>query len=320
MGVGSRFPWPTGGTVNVYGRSTTKRLAKSNRKVTDKAIDPCIYVCGAQVNICFQKTYQRAFGTFPLEGEALGKAIAAAAEIGYRAFDTAQMYGNEADTGTALADTGIARADLCIATKVHPDNYDGAKFLKSVETSLRDLRTDYLDILLLHWPPIGGDIAPSLRLLEEAWKRGLARNVGVSNYTAQMMRDAKNMIEAPIVTNQVEFHPLLNQDKLLAASVETGIPLSSYCSVARGEVFKYPDFAEIGEACGKTAAQVVLHWILQKGVSVNTMSTKVENIRANFGIMDFTLSTVDMARIDSLTRANYRIVDSNRARWAPDWD
>jgi 2,5-diketo-D-gluconate reductase B len=272
------------------------------------------------VNICFQKTYQRAFGTFPLEGEALSKAIEAAAEIGYRAYDTAQIYGNEADTGAALADTGIAREDLCITTKVHPDNFDEDGFLKSVETSLRDLRTDYVDVLLLHWPPIGGDIAPSLRLLEEAWRRVLARNVGVSNYTAQMMRDAKKIIEAPIVTNQVEFHPLLDQGKLLVATAETGIPLSSYCSVARGEVFKYPDFAEIGEGYGKIAAQVVLRWILQKGVSVNTMSTKVENIRANFDIMDFTLSSVDMARIDSLTATNYRIVDSDRARWAPDWD
>lgn len=272
------------------------------------------------MNICFQKTHQRAFGTFPLEGKELGKAIMAAAEVGYRAFDTAQMYGNEADTGAALADTGIARAGLCITTKVHPDNYDGDKFLKSVETSLRDLRTDYVDILLLHWPPIGGDIAPSLRLLEEVWKRGLARNVGVSNYTARMMRDAKSIVDAPLVTNQVEFHPLLNQDKLLAASVKTGIPLSSYCSVARGEVFKYSDFAEIAEGYGKTAAQVVLRWILQKGVTINTMSTKVENVRANFDVMDFTLSTADMARIDSLTGAGYRIVDVNRAKWAPDWD
>jgi 2,5-diketo-D-gluconate reductase B len=302
------------------GRSTNKRLAKSNRKVTDKAINPSIYADGAQVNIFFQKTYQRGFGTWPLTGEDLYKAIQAAAEVGYRAFDTAQMYGNEADTGAALADTGIARADLCITTKVHPDNYSEDKFLKSVEASLRDLRTDYVDVLLVHWPPIGGEIAPSLRLLQQAWERGLTRNVGVSNYTVQMMRDAKSIVDAPLVTNQVEFHPLLDQEKLLAASAETGIPLASYCSVARGEVFKHPEFAEIGDGYGKTAAQVALRWILQKGVSINTMSTKIENLRANFDIMDFTLSCVDMARIDRLTATNYRIVDINRAKWAPDWD
>jgi 2,5-diketo-D-gluconate reductase B len=303
-----------------WGLLAKKRLAKSNRKVTDTVINPPIRIFGAQVNIFFQKTYQRGFGTWPLTGEDLYKAIQAAAEVGYRAFDTAQMYGNEADTGEALADTGIAREDLCITTKVHPDNYSEDKFLESVEISLRDLRTDYVDVLLVHWPPIGGEIAPSLRLLQQAWERGLARNVGVSNYTVQMMRDAKSIVDAPLVTNQVEFHPLLNQDKLLAASAETGIPLASYCSVARGEVFKHPEFAEIGQGYGKTAAQVVLRWILQKGVSMNTMSTKPENLRANFDVMDFTLSCVDMARIDRMTETNYRIVDINRAKWAPDWD
>jgi 2,5-diketo-D-gluconate reductase B len=172
----------------------------------------------------------------------------------------------------------------------------------------------------LHWPPIGGDIAPSLKLLEEAQKRGLTANIGVSNYTAQMMRDATNIIDTPMVTNQVEFHPLLNQDILLAAATETGIPLSSYCSVARGEVFKHAIFGEIGAGYGKTAAQVVLRWILQKGVSINTMSTKRANIEANFDVMDFTLSSVDMDRIDAMTRTGFRIVGEDLVPWAPKWD
>ena len=205
------------------------------------------------MNICFQKTNQRVFGTYPLEGEALRSAIETAVEVGYRAFDTAQMYGNEADTGRALAESGVARADLCIATKVHPDNFETDRFLRSVEQSLNDLRIDYADILFLHWPPLGGDIAPSLGLLEQAQARGLARNVAVSNYTARMLRDAKAIASVPIVTNQVEFHPLLNQDVLLHAASETGIPLSAFSSVARGEVFKYPLFAEIGAGYGKSA-------------------------------------------------------------------
>lgn len=272
------------------------------------------------MNICYQKTFQRAFGTYPLKGETLAKAIAAAADVGYRAFDTAQMYGNEADTGAALAATGIARDDLCITTKVHPDNFTMDRFIASVERSLTDLRVSQVDILLLHWPPVGGDIAPSLRLLQEALNRGLTRNIGVSNYTVQMMRDAKAIVDAPLVTNQVEFHPLLNQDKLLAGASETGIPLSSYSSVARGEVFKYPIFAEIGRGYGKSAGQVVLRWILQKGVSLNTMSTNPDNIRANFEIMDFTLSSIDMARIDAMTATGYRIVTLGLVPWAPVWD
>ena len=272
------------------------------------------------MNIYFQGANQRTFGTFPLTGDTLRSSLAIAAEVGYRSFDTAQMYENEAETGEAIAELGLARELICVTTKVHPDNFSDAAFLPSVEESLKKLKMEYVDVLLLHWPPIGGDIEPSLKLLQQAHEKGLTKNIGVSNYTAQMMRDATKMIDVPLVTNQVEFHPMLNQDILLAAAAETGIPLSSYCSVARGEVFKHAIFGEIGAGYGKTAAQVVLRWILQKGVSINTMSTKRANIEANFDVMDFTLSTVDMARIDAMTKHNFRIVSEDLVPWAPDWD
>ena len=272
------------------------------------------------MNILFQKSHQRVFGTYPLKGRSLTDAVTAAATAGYRAFDTAQMYDNEADTGAALAATGLAREELCIITKVHPDNYSSNRFLASVGESIKKLRIDQIDVLLLHWPPIGGQVEPPLRLLQLALEKGLARHVGVSNFNAAMMREARSILDAPVVTNQVEFHPLLDQSALLAASVETGIPLMSYSSVARGEVFKYPLFAELGTAYGVSAAQIVLRWILQKGVVANTMSTKPENIQANFDVMDFTLSTADMARIDALARTGYRIATADVAPWAPSWD
>lgn len=272
------------------------------------------------MNIYFQNTYQRSFGTFPLTERELRDAMMIAGETGYRSFDTAQMYGNEKETGDALSELGITRDEICVTTKVHPDNFGEEAFLPSVEESLKKLQLDYVDVLLLHWPPVGGDIAPSLKLLEQAQAKGLTRNIGVSNYTARMMRDASKIIDTPLATNQVEFHPLLNQDVLLAAATETGIPLSSYCSVARGEVFKHPMFEEIGQGYGKTAGQVVLRWILQKGVSINTMSTKRTNIAANFDIMDFTLSSIDMDRIDAMTHSGYRIVTDDLVPWAPDWD
>ena len=272
------------------------------------------------MNIYYQKSHQRAFGTFPLTGDVARNAILAAAQAGYRAFDTAQMYGNETETGAALSDTGLARADLCITTKVHPDNYSPNRFLRSVEKSLKNLNVDDVDVLLLHWPPADGNVVPPLELLQQARDKGLAKNIGVSNFNIRMMKDAVSAVDAPIVTNQVEFHPLLNQDVLLAASGQIGIPLSSYCSVARGEVFRHSEFGEIGAPYGKSAAQVVLRWIIQKGVSVNTMSTKPENIRSNFDIMDFTLSNVDMARIERLTRTGHRIVTRNVVPWAPPWD
>jgi 2,5-diketo-D-gluconate reductase B len=230
------------------------------------------------------------------------------------------MYGNEADTGAALAEGGLPRDALCITTKVGIENFSAERFLPSVERSLKDLRIDSADVLLLHWPTPGGDIRASLELLQQAHDRGLARNIGVSNYTVRMMREAKAIVAAPLVTNQVEFHPLLDQSALLDAAAETGIPLSSYCSVARGAVFKYPLFAEIGAGYGKSAAQVVLRWILQKGVTINTMSTKPENIRANFEVMDFTLSSIDMARIDAMTATGHRIVGRDLVPYAPDFD
>lgn len=272
------------------------------------------------MNILLKTEFRQGFGTYPLKGGVLRDAIHTALKAGYRTFDTAQGYENEADTGAALAEIGMSRDQLCIITKVSPDNFDESRFLPSVEASLDALRIDRIDVLLVHWPPAGGDIAPSLKLLQKAYDWGLASHIGVSNYTSAMMRQARAIVDAPLVTNQVEFHPLLDQSRLLETAAETGIPLSSYCSLARGEVFKFPVLEEIGTAHGKSAAQVVLRWILQKGLSMNTMSTRPENIHANLAIMDFTLSADEMARIDALNSTNYRIVNRERVPFAPIWD
>ena len=272
------------------------------------------------MSICFRPGYERSFGTYPLKGEDLEKAFAAAHSVGYRAFDTAQMYGNEADLGVAIRRANVSTADLLITTKVHPDNYTDEKFLKSVEASLGALGVARIDLLLLHWPDPSGDNRNALSLLREAKRGGLATEIGVSNFTAAMMREAQPLLDGEVAINQVEFHPLLDQSILLDASFQTGIPLASFCSVARGEVFRYPEFGQIGTSYGKTAAQVALRWILQKGVAINTMSTKLDNMRANFDIMDFTLSSVDMRRIDTLTSTNFRCVDKTKVPWAPEWD
>jgi len=272
------------------------------------------------MSVYFQENRQRAFGTYPLNGDTLLRSIECAVKVGYRAFDTAQMYENEATVGEGLAATGLARGDLFVTTKVGVENFTESTFLPSVEQSLKNLRLDYTDVLLLHWPPADGNIAPSLKLLQQAYDRGFARNIGVSNYTVAMLREATGIVEAPLVTNQVEFHPLLDQGRLMAGANETGIPLAAYCPVARGEVFRRPLFAEIGETYGRTAGQVVLRWILQKGVSVNVMSTNPVNIKANFDVMDFTLSHVDMARIDAMRVENHRIVGKGLVPYAPDFD
>lgn len=269
----------------------------------------------------YQGANQRMFGTWPLKGDEAKAAVLSAAEVGYRAFDTAQMYENEADVGKALKETGLRRDELLIQTKVHPDRYGEAEFLASVERSLSALGIDQVDILLLHWPPVGGAVEGPLDLLNEALGKGFCREIGVSNFNISMLKTATGRLDAPLATNQVEFHPLLDQSRLLAGASALGVPLSAYCSVAKGRVFDHPILSEIGAPNGKSAAQVALRWILQKGVAPVTMSTKRENQKANFDIMEFTLSNAEMAAIDALAaRVNHRIVDADRVPWAPAWD
>jgi 2,5-diketo-D-gluconate reductase B len=268
----------------------------------------------------FTGVYQRGFGTWPLSGAILESAIDSALGVGYRAIDTAQMYGNEADLGAALTRIGVAREELCLTTKVHPDNVTRDKFLPSVRRSLDALRIARLDVLLLHWPPTDGDIAGATRLLETAIEANLARTIGLSNFTIAMMRTASTAIATPLVANQIEFHPLIDQTKLLAAANETGIPLVSYCSLARGAILEYPLFQELAREYDRAESQIALRWILQKGVAINTMSTKADNIQLNFNVMDFSLSSVDMTRIDSLNAKGLRVVSKDKVPWAPLWD
>ena len=136
------------------------------------------------MNVSFQKTYQHSFGMFSLKGQMLSNAIQAAITVGYRAFDTAQWYGNEADMGAAMKNCGAARADLCTAIKVKPESYGEADFISSVEKSPRDLQVDQVDVLYLHWPTADGNIAPTLRLLQLPPDNKLTRNIGISNFTA----------------------------------------------------------------------------------------------------------------------------------------
>ena len=272
------------------------------------------------MNILFQKNFQRVFGTFPLSGTELRDAISIAADVGYRSFDTAQMYGNERDTGLALRDTGLPRSEICIISKIHPNNYTLANFLESLKTSLQDLMVDQLDVLFLHWPPDEDSFKQTLELLNKAKDQKLVKNIGISNFNSKMMDEVKSILETPIVANQVEFHPLLDQCTLLKKSTETGIPLMSYSAIARGKVFEFDILDKIAATYGKTSSQIVLRWVLQKGVVANSMSTKRKNIEANYNIMDFTLSSVDMATIDALNSLNYRVVTKEQVPWAPEWD
>ena len=272
------------------------------------------------MNLLFQKNFQRVFGTFPLTGNQLRDSIDTAIDVGYRAFDTAQMYGNERDTGLALRDSRIPRSELCVISKIHPDNYAEADFIKSLELSLSDLQIDQLDVLFLHWPPTHIAFDATLELLEKAYDLNLVKAIGISNFNSQMMDRANSKIQTKVLANQVEFHPLIDQSVLLRKASETEIPLMSYSAIARGKIFEFDILHRIAAEYGKTPAQIVLRWVLQKGVIANSMSTNKKNIEANYNIMDFTLSSIDMARIDALNKNGFRVVTKDKAPWAPDWD
>lgn len=268
----------------------------------------------------FKTGHERAFGTFPLKGQDIEDALTLALDVGYRAIDTAQMYANEKNIGNVLSQCRLSRDELFITSKVPTSEFSEQAFIPSVEKSLSELQLSTLDVLLLHWPPGDDDVRPSLDWLQQAKQQGLAKHIGISNYNSKQMRVAKAHCSEDIVVNQVEFHPLLNQQTLLTTANELDIPLASYCSVARGKVFEFPLFDEIAKAHEVTAAQVVLRWIIQQGVSINPMSTKRANQAANFDVLSFELSADDMQKIAALTETGYRIVDHSLVPFAPTWD
>ena len=277
----------------------------------------------------YSQSQGRCFGTFKLIGEDLLNSFKSAFDVGYRFFDTAQLYDNEADLGQAIKKLGISRSEIFIITKVHPNHYFKDLFIPSVHESLKKLDTDYVDLLLLHWPAKSRDNSDSLAFLQEAHEQGLASHIGLSNYNIAMIKDAIKKLSIMPVTNQVEFHPLLDQSRLLSFANSVNLNLSSYCSVARGKIFEFEELNILAKKYNCTTAQISLSWALQKGVAINTMSSKYENIKNNYNILDINISNEDMNSIDTLSKKiNYRIVtkelfieqENPMIDCVPEWD
>ena len=256
------------------------------------------------------------FGTFRLEGDDAYRSVRTALEVGYRHLDTAQGYGNEAEVGRALADSGVARDDVFVTTKIKPSLAAPADVHRSTRQSLADLGTDHVDLLLLHWP--ADHVAPledTLAAMDELRQEGLTRAIGVSNFPSAMLRRAYEL--APIVTDQVEHHPFLAVDPIEQVLHEHGGFLTAYSPLAKGEVVDDPTLREIGAAHDATPAQVTLRWMLQRpAVVAIPKSGTDERIRANFDVFGFELSDDEMARITGLDRG-HRLVDPDGS---PTWD
>ena len=260
------------------------------------------------------------FGTFRMSGAEVLRVLPEALKVGFRHVDTAQAYGNEAEVGDVIHKSGIPRADIFLTTKVWVDKYRHDHFVASVDESLRKLKTDHVDLLLLHWPG-GSDVPMTERIgaLNEVRKAGKVRHIGVSNFNTAQMDEAVGLSEAPLATNQVEYHPYLDQAKLLQAARRHGMSLTAYYAMANGKVPSERLLSDIGARHGKTAAQVALRWLVQQQDVITLSKTATEaRLRENFAIFDFALTREEMAAIRGLARPDGRIV--NPAGLAPVWD
>lgn len=244
-------------------------------------------------------------GTFELDESTVEEILPHALELGYRHIDTAQIYRNEAAVGRAIKRVGVRREDLFITTKVWIDHYEPASFLRSVQGSLKRLQTDYVDLLLLHWPVFGGNgMNPTLDALMHARREGMARHIGISNFTIDQTEQAVAFCgEGQLATNQVEFHVYLGQDRLRRVLARHNLILTAYMPLAKARTVNDPVLWDIGEQYGKTAAQVALRWLVEQDrVAAIPATANPHHAATNFDIFDFQLSESDQERIAGLEK------------------
>ena len=259
------------------------------------------------------------FGTFRIPGPDVLRIVPHALKAGFRHIDTAQIYGNEAEVGEAIAGSGVARSDIFLTTKVWVENYRHDAFLASVDESLKKLKTDYVDLLLLHWPNEAVTLAEQIGALNAVRDAGKVRHIGVSNFNTALMAEAVSLSKAPIVTNQIEYHPYIDQDMVIAAAKAAGMSVTGYYGMADGKVFADPVLKDIAASRGKSVTQVVLRWLVQQqGVIALSKTVSEARVDENLAIFDFTLSVAETDAIRALARPDGRIVSPDGL--APVWD
>jgi methylglyoxal/glyoxal reductase len=245
------------------------------------------------------------------EGRDAYQEVAWALEIGYRGIDTAALYGNEADVGRAIADSGLQRDELFVATKVWNDDQGYESTLRAFDESLSKLAMEYVDLYLVHWP-IPSRMRDTWRAMEEIRASGRARAIGVCNHLRTHIEQLMAHAEVPPAVDQVEFHPGLQQPDLMWFLHDQGIVQQAWAPVMRGRVYDVPTLVEIARRHGKTPAQVSIRWILQLGVTTIPKSVHRERLVENADVFDFELSADEMTAISALDRDERIGPDPNR--------
>lgn len=257
------------------------------------------------------------FGTLGHVGDAASALVEAALAEGYRYLDTSRYYGNEEAVGKAMARSSVPRGDIWVTTKLlHPKTPPQTDLAFELDKSLRLLQTDYVDLLLIHWPNPEVSLEWALGEFAALRKQGKARTIGVSNFTTSLLRQALEIV-GDLAANQVEYHPYLNQRPLLDLMRERGLVLIAHSPLARGKVLNDPILQEIARARQLSVAQVVLRWLVQQErVVAIPGALNVEQLRENLKVLDVTLTNEEMAAISALARGT-RIVDPPHG---PAWD
>jgi 2,5-diketo-D-gluconate reductase B len=258
-------------------------------------------------------------GTWELRGRACTRVVEQAFRLGYRHVDTAEIYENEREVGEGLRASGIKRGEVFITTKIWPTHYAPRELERAARDCLVRLRLSEVDLLLLHWPNPQIPLSETLGALCKVKRDGLARNIGVSNFTVALIEAALRATSEPLICDQVECHPFLDQSKVIEACRQHHIAVVAYSPIARGNARDDELLQRIGAAHKKTAAQVCLRFLVQQNIVVIPRTSKVERLSENEAIFDFALSEQEMAQIAGLTRPGGRIID-----WAfsgrPQWD
>jgi 2,5-diketo-D-gluconate reductase B len=256
-------------------------------------------------------------GTWELRGRTCARLVEQALKLGYRHIDTAQIYENEREVGDGVRASGIKRNDVFVTTKVWTTHFAPNDLERSAKESLVRLRLPEVDLLLLHWPNPQVPLSETLGALAHAKRLGLARHIGVSNFTVALIEQAVAECPEPLVCDQVEYHPYLDQTKVKEACAQHGLAVVAYSPVAKGKVKGDETLSRIGRAHGKTAAQICLRWLVQQNVCAIPRTSKLERLSENIDIFDFELSDAEMARISRMGDAKTRLTDFG---FAPKWD
>ncbi|MEU6844387.1 aldo/keto reductase [Streptomyces sp. NPDC046716] len=246
---------------------------------------------------------QLGFGTFQIPPEETRATTLAALKAGYRHIDTAQMYGNEKEVGQAVRDSGLDRADVFVTSKLNNDAHAHDDALRAFDGTMEKLGLDHLDLFLIHWPvPDKGDFTQTWKALEEIYRDGRAKAIGVSNFQPHHLRRLLENSEVVPAVNQIEVHPYLTQDDVRAFGAEHDIATEAWSPIAQGKVLDDPTIGRIAQRVGKTPAQVTLRWHLQRGDIVFPKSSTPKRIEENFDLFDFELSEGDIGEISALDR------------------